>query len=73
MHSQLDPVLLCGAVGDENPSTFDGISVQSSTNAALSVKESVQIANANNFMGLVIPSRLLVSLHIAEGTASIMS
>ncbi|KAF2847994.1 hypothetical protein T440DRAFT_500753 [Plenodomus tracheiphilus IPT5] len=55
------PVLLCnelGADSSQSPSDNSNI-VQSSGRTTISVKEAVQIARDNNFMGLICSSRLL--------------
>src|SRR6478735_9638497 len=54
----IDPVLLCnelGAGSAENGSH----TVESSGRTQISVKDAVQIARDNNFMGLICSSRLL--------------
>lgn len=50
-----DPVLLCDEIGAETATS----SVLSSGRTMLSVKEAVQLAQNNNFMGLICSSRLL--------------
>ena len=58
----MDPVLLCKELGAEGLVAQTGASsVQSSGRSSMSVKEAVQIARSNNFMGLVCSWRLLVS------------
>lgn len=55
-----DPVLLCNELGAEGPGAQSGaLSVQNSGRATMSVKEAVQIARSNNFMGLMCSWRLL--------------
>jgi len=58
-----DPVLLCNELGADSSRTTPGNTyiVQSSGRTTISVKEAVQIAKDNNFMGLICSSRLLVS------------
>ncbi|KAF2809681.1 ankyrin repeat protein [Mytilinidion resinicola] len=54
------PVLLCNELGADAPSsTSDPYKVRSSGRTTISVKEAVQIARDNNFMGLICSSRLL--------------
>ncbi|OCK83626.1 ankyrin [Lepidopterella palustris CBS 459.81] len=54
------PVLLCNELGaDASISAVDPQKVQSSGRTTISVKEAVQIARDNNFMGLICSSRLL--------------
>ena len=58
----LDPVLLCNKLGTEAlDAQTDASSVQNSGRSIMSVKEAVQIARNNNFMGLMCSWRLLVS------------
>lgn len=61
--SGLDPVLLCNELGADASlsSSNQSQTVQSSGRTTISVKEAVQIAKDNNFMGLICSSRLLVS------------
>jgi CDK inhibitor PHO81 len=57
---QADPVLLCNELGAEGPGAQTGaLSVQNSGRSTMSVKEAVQIARSNNFMGLICSWRLL--------------
>lgn len=61
----LDPVLLCNELGAGSPSNApwgQDQRVLSSGRTKISVKEAVQIARDNNFMGLICSSRLLVCL-----------
>lgn len=60
----VDPVLLCNELGADSAPSPSGQrhGVQSSGRTTISVKEAVQIAKDNNFMGLICSSRLLVSL-----------
>jgi len=55
------PVLLCNELGADSSRTTPGNTyiVQSSGRTTISVKEAVQIAKDNNFMGLICSSRLL--------------
>lgn len=57
----IDPVLLCNELGADTTQTPSGSThvVQSSGRTTISVKEAVQIARDNNFMGLICSSRLL--------------
>jgi CDK inhibitor PHO81 len=66
-----DPVFLCNELGAESASSPSGRThtVQSSGRTTISVKEAVQIARDNNFMGLMCSSRLLVS-HLTPHTQS---
>lgn len=58
----MDPVLLCNELGAEGLGAQTGSSsVQNSDRSSMSVKEAVQIARNNNFMGLMCSWRLLVS------------
>lgn len=57
----LDPVMLCNELGAESSNQPAG-AVESSGRTQISVKEAVQIARDNNFMGLICSSRLLVSI-----------
>lgn len=59
-----DPVLLCNELGAESSRSPSGNThiVESSGRTRISVKEAVQIARNNNFMGLICSSRLLVSI-----------
>ena len=62
-----DPVLLCNDLGAKREAARPGANsssavIPSSGHNSMSVKEAVQIAQSNNFMGLVCTSRLLVSL-----------
>lgn len=60
----LDPILLCNELGADTP-VFPPVQSQtvlSSGRTGISVKEAVQIARDNNFMGLICSSPLLVSL-----------
>ena len=59
-----DPVLLCNELGADSSQSPSGNThiVQSSGRTTISVKEAVQIARDNNFMGLICSSRLLVSI-----------
>jgi CDK inhibitor PHO81 len=54
------PVFLCNDLGREDQ-TGQSLSVQISGRRTTSIKESVRIAQNNNFMGLICCSRLLVS------------
>ncbi|KAI1388852.1 SPX domain-containing protein [Hypoxylon trugodes] len=54
------PVFLCNDLGREEPNIASGV-IRSSGRRTFSVKETVRIAQSNNFMGLVCCSRLLVS------------
>ena len=56
-----DPVFLCNELGAESAPSPSGRTqtVQSSGRSTISVKEAVQIARDNNFMGLMCSSRLL--------------
>jgi CDK inhibitor PHO81 len=58
-----DPILLCNELGADSSQSPSGSthSIQSSGRTTISVKEAVQIAQDNNFMGLICSSRLLVS------------
>ena len=60
---RLDPVLLCdelGALAQRNDrAKSDAVMVPSCGRTNKSIKESVRIAQSNNFMGLVCSSRLL--------------
>jgi CDK inhibitor PHO81 len=58
-----DPVLLCNELGADTTRSPSGSThvVRSSGRTTISVKEAVQIARDNNFMGLICSSRLLVS------------
>jgi len=65
-----DPVMLCNELGADNtesPSHRSHI-VESSGRTKISVKEAVQIARDNNFMGLICSSRLLVRSHFLSKT-----
>ncbi|KAJ4365312.1 phosphate system positive regulatory protein pho81 [Neocucurbitaria cava] len=55
------PVLLCNELGADTSQSPSGNThiVQSSGRTTISVKEAVQIARNNNFMGLICSSRLL--------------
>ncbi|KAF1970532.1 hypothetical protein BU23DRAFT_511455 [Bimuria novae-zelandiae CBS 107.79] len=55
------PVLLCNELGAEGSTSPGGAShmIESSGRTQISVKEAVQIARDNNFMGLICSSRLL--------------
>lgn len=53
-----DPVLLCNELGATSPDPEAGI-LSSCGRTNMSIKESVRIAQSNNFMGLVCSSRLL--------------
>ncbi|KAH9881346.1 hypothetical protein IAQ61_000070 [Plenodomus lingam] len=55
------PVLLCNELGADSSQSPSGNThiVQSSGRTTISVKEAVQIARDNNFMGLICSSRLL--------------
>ncbi|CAN9256390.1 unnamed protein product [Alternaria alternata] len=55
------PVLLCNELGADSPQSPSGNThiIQSSGRTTTSVKEAVQIARDNNFMGLICSSRLL--------------
>lgn len=57
-----DPILLCNELGADSSLSPSGSThvVQSSGRTTISVKEAVQIARDNNFMGLICSSRLLV-------------
>jgi CDK inhibitor PHO81 len=57
-----DPVLLCNELGADGSLTPSTHKVESSGRTTISVKEAVQIARDNNFMGLICSSRLLVIL-----------
>jgi CDK inhibitor PHO81 len=59
-----DPVLLCNELGADSSRSPSGNThiIQSSGRTTTSVKEAVQIARDNNFMGLICSSRLLVSI-----------
>ena len=62
-----DPVLLCNDLGAKREAARSGANnpgamIPSDGHHSMSVKEAVQIAQSNNFMGLVCSSRLLVSL-----------
>jgi hypothetical protein len=59
----LDPILLCNELGADTLQAPSGPThvVRSSGRTTTSVKEAVQIARDNNFMGLICSSRLLVS------------
>jgi CDK inhibitor PHO81 len=59
----IDPVLLCNELGADTTQSPSGSThvVRSSGRTTISVKEAVQIARDNNFMGLICSSRLLVS------------
>jgi CDK inhibitor PHO81 len=61
--SFLDPVFLCNELGADAAfaSSTPSHTVQSSGRTRISVKEAVQIARDNNFMGLICSSKLLVS------------
>jgi hypothetical protein len=63
-NSETDPVLLCNELGADSPQSPSGNThiIQSSGRTTTSVKEAVQIARDNNFMGLICSSRLLVSI-----------
>jgi CDK inhibitor PHO81 len=52
--------MLCNELGAESSNQPAG-AVESSGRTQISVKEAVQIARDNNFMGLICSSRLLVS------------
>lgn len=72
-----DPVLLCNDLGAKREAARagaigPGAVVPSSAHHSMSVKESVRIAQSNNFMGLVCSSRLLVSLHSPTTQAAIL-
>ena len=72
-----DPVLLCNDLGAKReaagPSAnIPGAVISSSGHHSMSVKEAVQIAQSNNFMGLVCNSRLLVSLHSPTMQAAVL-
>lgn len=56
----VDPVLLCNELGASAVIPSDSHRVQSSGRTTISVKEAVNIATNNNFMGLICSSRLLV-------------
>jgi CDK inhibitor PHO81 len=53
---EIDPVLLCNELGLESISSNE----PSTGRTSLSVKEAVQIAKDNNFMGLICSSKLMV-------------
>jgi hypothetical protein len=53
----IDPVLLCNELGADSNGSH---TVESSGRTQISVKDAVQIARDNNFMGLICSSRLLV-------------
>lgn len=55
----VDPVLLCNELGVD-PAGTDG---QDVPRTGLSVKEAVQIAKDNNFMGLICNHELMVCFH----------
>ena len=57
----LDPVFLCNELGADSAQSPSGRThtIQSSGRTTISVKEAVQIARDNNFMGLICSSRLL--------------
>ena len=56
-----DPVLLCNDLGAKHDGSSSSLAaITSSGHGTMSVKESVRIAQSNNFMGLVCASRLLV-------------
>lgn len=59
----VDPVLLCNELGADEPFPSSSQTIESSGRTKISVKEAVQIARDNNFMGLICSSRLLVSSH----------
>lgn len=52
------PILLCNELGIETHDALGG-KIESSGRTDLSVKEAVQTAQNNNFMGLICSSRLL--------------
>ncbi|KAL1646978.1 phosphate system positive regulatory protein pho81 [Didymella pomorum] len=55
-----DPVFLCNELGaDAHSADSVPAAIQSSGRTTISVKEAVQIARDNNFMGLICSSRLL--------------
>lgn len=55
-----DPVFLCNELGADAQSAAHAVhAIQSSGRTTISVKEAVQIARDNNFMGLICSSRLL--------------
>jgi CDK inhibitor PHO81 len=56
-----DPVFLCNELGADSAQSPSGRThtIQSSGRTTISVKEAVQIARDNNFMGLICSSRLL--------------
>jgi hypothetical protein len=58
----IDPVLLCNELGADGllSATTSG-TVPISNRTTISIKEAVQIAQNNNFMGLMCSSKLLVS------------
>lgn len=53
--------MLCNELGAESMNQ-PASAVESSGRTQISVKEAVQIARDNNFMGLICSSRLLVSI-----------
>ena len=58
----LDPVLLCNELGVATPTVDNGIDPNMITSCGrtdMSIKEAVRIAQSNNFMGLIVTSRLL--------------
>ena len=56
-----DPVFLCNELGADSTQSASGgrQAIESSGRTTISVKEAVQIARDNNFMGLMCSSRLL--------------
>lgn len=72
-----DPVLLCNDLGARREAARPGANnlgavSPSSGRSSMSVKEAVQIAQSNNFMGLVCSSRLLVSLQYPTTQAAVL-
>ncbi|KAI0124539.1 SPX domain-containing protein [Hypoxylon sp. NC0597] len=59
------PVFLCNDLGREEVMPSPSV-IQSSGRRTFSVKETVRIAQSNNFMGLVVCSRLLVGYPLDE-------
>ena len=57
-----DPVLLCNELGVAPPTVDNGLDPNMITSCGrtdMSIKEAVRIAQSNNFMGLIVTSRLL--------------
>lgn len=65
----LDPVLLCNELGVDTSSTDE----QNVPRTSLSVKEAVQIAKDNNFMGLICNHEMMVGFCLSTSTLIFLS